>query len=267
MSDTLEKKSKKRLLPHQKYLRKRKEKKELIKQEQLDKLQKILYQQVDQSKNRLEEKLPIDKEESISTQDIINDEKLESGEIDKLVEKGEWENDERLKEELLAQQKYHQEQLELTQKENSLQDEIEILKRTKITNDFMFQIMNYETERQNGRTLNILVKYRYAIDPEKFYSHDQVCVPNYIPIRQLILNDILDYDKYSKDIFWEVLGYSIAKEVYLTYKLIGTSIQIQVEPSFNISPVEPGVHGCITTIGDMSPWDNVVPYQPKPGIL
>ena len=240
----------KRLLPHQRYLLKRKQRKELKQQEKLDKLEKYLYQ--------LGVKQPEKKPQEATDEEQL----MESKEIDKLVEEKEHEEEESLKQELLTQQKYHQEQLTLAQQQSSPHDES--LTRSKITNDFMFQIMHYETERQNGRTLNILVKYRYAIDSNQL---DQSSLPNYIQVRQLILNDIVDYKKYPQDLFWEILSFSIAKEVFLTYKLVGISLQIQVEPSFNISPVEPGVHGCITTIGDIDPWDNVVPYQPKPGIL
>lgn len=141
--------------------------------------------------------------------------------------------------------------------------------KLQVKTDFLLQIMKVRTDRQAGRLVNFFVNYRYTNTICR--QLDQGCIPptmhDYMAIRQTILDEFNDVTKYPLSIFWEYLLYKITKHVYRKFDLRAISIQLQIEPSYNVSPIEPGFHSAIVTIGPIEPLADIVPYAANDGFL
>ena len=135
--------------------------------------------------------------------------------------------------------------------------------------DFLLQIMKVCTPRQSGRLVNIFVNYRYSGKICKQLDEGKIPdgVHDYMAIRGEILEEFNNMVKYPPEIFWEFLLYKITKHVYRKFNLHAISMQLQIEPSFNIHPIEPGFHSAIITIGPIEPLADIVQYDPNPGFL
>ena len=138
-----------------------------------------------------------------------------------------------------------------------------------VRTDFLLQIMKVKTERQSGRLVNIFVNYRYS--GKICRQLDQGRIPedmhDYMLIRQTILSELNDFEKYPINVFWEYLAYKITKFIYRKFNMHAISMQLQIEPSFNVFPIEPGFHSAIVTIGAIEPLADIVPYTPNEGFL
>ena len=141
--------------------------------------------------------------------------------------------------------------------------------KLEVKTDFLLQIMKIKTDRQSGRTVNIFVNYRYTGKVCK--QLDEGKIPNemqdYTSIRQCIMEEFNNFEKYPIAVFWEYLAFKITKYIYRRFGLEAISMQLQIEPSFNIYPIEPGFHSAIVTIGPIAPLADVVPYTPNEGFL
>lgn len=141
--------------------------------------------------------------------------------------------------------------------------------KLQVKTDFLLQIMKVSTPRQSGRLVNIFVNYRYTnricrqLDEGKIPDglHD------YTAIRNEVLTVFNDTNMYPLEIFWEFLLYKIAKHVYRKFDLLAISIQLQIEPSFNTHPVEPGFHSAIITIGPIEPLAGIIFYEKSDGFI
>ncbi|BDD11242.1 hypothetical protein FUAX_36740 [Fulvitalea axinellae] len=115
--------------------------------------------------------------------------------------------------------------------------------------EFMFQVLNRKTQRQGGQKVNLFVKYKYDSHNEKLY-------PDYRKVRTTCIKYIQPSEKLPKDEQWEIITRKMAREVMDKYPVKAISIQWQTFP--NEKPegdalYEPGFHGSIYTIGDITP--------------
>lgn len=114
-------------------------------------------------------------------------------------------------------------------------------------NHFQFTIPKYHTTRQSGQTVNIYVRYAYKKDlPTSKY-------PDYRILRTKILKYMEPSDEFPADIFWEILATHMGKELMKDFPLEGVSIQLIVLDNPNPDSYEPGDHGPIFTIGNITP--------------
>ncbi|WP_133128306.1 hypothetical protein [Legionella nagasakiensis] len=114
-------------------------------------------------------------------------------------------------------------------------------------NYFQFQIQQYHTQRQNGQTLNVYV--RYALKDGLEFSQ----YPDYIPIRAAVLDYLEPTAELPADVYWEVIAERIGNTLYDNFPVKGVSIQLLVFPNEQAQPYEPGFHGPIYTKGKIEP--------------
>ena len=113
--------------------------------------------------------------------------------------------------------------------------------------EFQFQMLGVETPRQEGRVLNLFLRYRY---PSHLAASEY---PDYRVIRDEVLEFIRVRPAEPGDEFWEVLNGHLARHVFEKFPLKGLSIQIQVQPTANAKLDEPGFHSSIVTLGRVTP--------------
>lgn len=126
-------------------------------------------------------------------------------------------------------------------------------------NYFQFQIQQYHTQRQNGQTLNVYVRYALKDGLERSQY------PDYIPIRAALLSYLEPSEELPADAYWEVIAERIGNALYERFPIKGVSIQLLVFPNEQAQPYEPGFHGPIYTKGKIEPlnvnppivWDTV----------
>lgn len=121
-------------------------------------------------------------------------------------------------------------------------------------NYFQFQIQKYHTQRQTGQTLNVYV--RYALKP----GLPQTDYPDYIPMRQVVLNYLEPTDELPAHVFWEIIAQKIGDELYEKFPVEGISVQLMVYPSEEGHMYEPGYHGPIYTKGNINPLQVDPPF-------
>lgn len=125
----------------------------------------------------------------------------------------------------------------------------------KVHNDFQFQIQKYHTQRQTGQILNVYVRYALKKGlPTKDY-------PDYIPMRQVVLNYLEPTAELPANVFWEIVAQKIGDELYATFPIEGVSVQLLVFPSEEGHMFEPGFHGPIYTKGKIKPLNVDPPVQ------
>lgn len=112
-------------------------------------------------------------------------------------------------------------------------------------NYFQFQIQQYHTQRQTGQTLNVYVKY--ALKP----GLDASQYPDYVPMRQVVLNYLEPTEELPANVFWEIIAQKIGDELYNKFPVEGVSVQMMVFPSEPDHMYEPGFHGPIYTKGNI----------------
>ena len=115
--------------------------------------------------------------------------------------------------------------------------------------EFQFQVLDVKTPRQYGRTLNLVIRYRYRED----VSSSQY--PDYRIIRREALEFLRIRASEPANEYWEVLNGHLAQHLFDSFPLQGISSQIQVLPDPNPELDEPGWHSSIVTIGEVQAID------------
>lgn len=114
-------------------------------------------------------------------------------------------------------------------------------------NYFQFEVANYHTTRQRGQTLNLYVRYAYK------ENLDTSLYPDYRKLRDQAMKYLEPTAKYPANVYWEILATQLGNDLMRNYPLSAISVQMEVldNPAGN----EPGTHGPVYTLGDISPLD------------
>lgn len=114
-------------------------------------------------------------------------------------------------------------------------------------NYFQFEIANYHTTRQSGQTLNVYIRYAYKP------NLDTKLYPDYRKLRAQAMKYLEPTTDLPINVYWEIIATQLGKELMREYPLAAISVQLEVldNPTGN----EPGTHGPIYTLGDITPLD------------
>ena len=115
--------------------------------------------------------------------------------------------------------------------------------------EFQFQELDLKTARQYGRTLNMVIRYRYR----EGLSSSQY--PDYRIIRREALDFLRIRASEPANEYWEVLNGDLARHLFKSFPLQGITSQMQVKPTPNSELDEPDWHSSIVTIGAVTPID------------
>lgn len=124
-------------------------------------------------------------------------------------------------------------------------------------NVFQFQINGYHTQRQSGQTLEIYV--RYALKDSIEYS----AFPDYLDLRKIVLTYLEPTKELPVNTYWEIIAAKIGDDLAAHFPLSGVSVQILVHGNETGEIYEPGFHGPIYTIGDVTPLSQIVTFTHK----
>ena len=120
---------------------------------------------------------------------------------------------------------------------------------TKLHQEFQFQALDVKTPRQYGRTLNLVIRYRYRDGlPASQY-------PDYRIVRREALGFLRIRASEPANEYWEVLNGHLVQHLFDSFPLQGVTSQMQVVPEPNPEVEEPGWHSSIATIGEVQPID------------
>jgi hypothetical protein len=143
------------------------------------------------------------------------------------------------------------------------------------TQDFTFVVSHFNSTRQWGKCLNIIVKYRYL--PGTTANSTGGGYLDYREMRKLALVLAQPTQDYPMNVQWEAVNHALVDEILLRYgsQITAVSSQMQVLHEMNLYIDEPGNHGSIVTVGDISPnnepWINAFRYdctqEPGPGAI
>ena len=141
--------------------------------------------------------------------------------------------------------------------------------------DFSFVVSHFNSTRQWGKCLNIIVKYRYL--PGTRANSTGGGYLDYREMRNLALILAQPTEAYPMEVQWEAINYALVHEIMLKYRsqITAVSSQIQVLTEMNVHIKEPGNHGSIVTLGNIAPsnepWINAFRYdctqEPGPGFM
>ncbi len=118
------------------------------------------------------------------------------------------------------------------------------------TQEFSFAVSHFNSSRQWGKCLNIIVKYRY-MPADKAMSFD------YRPIQQLTVKLAQPTASLPMNSEWEDINMELVSQVFTRFNVTAVSSQIQVMQEINNKIWEPGNHGSLITMGD-------IPAIPEP---
>ena len=136
------------------------------------------------------------------------------------------------------------------------------------TQDFVFIVSHFNSSRQFGKCLNIVVKYRYS--PGTKANSTGGGYLDYREVRRLALKFAQPSTALPIGVQWEVINEELAKAIFAKYpsQIKAVSSQIQVLSEVNPYISEPGNHGSVITISDDStfvpleePWVNAFRYD------
>jgi hypothetical protein len=113
--------------------------------------------------------------------------------------------------------------------------------------EFMFQVLDVDTPRQEGQVVDLFVKYRYA---RGLATADY---PDYREVRQRVLDFIKIRPEEPGMEYWEVLDRDLVRQLQKSFPFSGVSVQLRVHPSERPGLSEPGIHAAIATVGDVEP--------------
>lgn len=124
-------------------------------------------------------------------------------------------------------------------------------------NVFQFQINRYHTQRQSGQTLEVYV--RYALKDSVDYS----AFPDYLALRKTVLTYLEPTKELPTNTYWEIIAAKIGDDLAAHFPLSGVSVQLLVHGNETGEIYEPGFHGPIYTIGDVTPLGQIVTFAHK----
>jgi len=112
--------------------------------------------------------------------------------------------------------------------------------------DFSLTVGYYNTSRQYGKCINIIVNYRYI---------STNIALDYKPIRQRALYYAEPTQELPIDAQWEYINLAFVNEIMSTYKesIVAMTSQFQVMSQNSSVIDEPGNHGSTITQGDIIP--------------
>ncbi|HGY5550501.1 MAG TPA: hypothetical protein ACN46R_02425 [Prochlorococcus sp.] len=118
-----------------------------------------------------------------------------------------------------------------------------------VVQEFQFQVINHETPRQEGRKVNLFLRYRYRQDlatteyPDWAKVH--TAAPKFLRVRP----------SQPQDEYWEVLNERLVRDLYSSFPLVGIVSRLQVQPVEHPKSQEtkPIIYSSITTLGEVNP--------------
>lgn len=137
------------------------------------------------------------------------------------------------------------------------------------TQDFVFVISHFNSTRQWGKCLNMIIKYRYI--PGAKANSTGGGYLDYRDVRKLALAEAQPTPKLPIGVQWELINKELVDKILLKYagQITSISSQIQVLSEINPKIQEPGNHGSIVTrYGNdktfkplSEPWINAFRYD------
>ena len=110
-----------------------------------------------------------------------------------------------------------------------------------MVSDFNFAITAYNSSRQYGKCLNVIVSYRY---PDLTHTID------YRQMRNIALQYLEPTKEIPTNSQWEAVNTAYVKDMMKNFNITGISSQFQVQSLNNTFIDETGNHGSIITAGD-----------------
>jgi hypothetical protein len=136
------------------------------------------------------------------------------------------------------------------------------------TQDFAFVVSHFNSSRQFGKCLNVIIKYRYILGTRANSTGGGYL--DYREVRRLVLKFAQPSTKLPMIVQWELINEELVKEIFSKYggQITAVSSQIQVLSEINPDISEPGNHGSIVTIGQdatfvplAEPWINAFRFD------
>ena len=146
-----------------------------------------------------------------------------------------------------------------------LHERIALKQMLSTTQDFAFVVSHFNSTRQWGKCLNIIVKYRYL--PNASANSTGGGFLDYRQMREMALLLAEPTPSFPINIQWEAVNKELVDRIMLRYgnQITSVSSQIQVLSEMNSHIDEPGNHGSIVTRGAMIPleqqWVNGFRYD------
>jgi hypothetical protein len=115
--------------------------------------------------------------------------------------------------------------------------------------NFQFQIQQYATHRQGGQMLNVYIRYglKSGLDKTQY--------PDYRDLRKVVMTYLEPSSDLPENTFWEIIAQKIGNQLYHQFPVAGVSVQLLVFPNESGQIYEPGFHGPIYTIGNITALD------------
>ena len=133
------------------------------------------------------------------------------------------------------------------------------------TQDFAFVISHFNSTRQWGKCLNIVIKYRYVLGTDANSTGGGYL--DYREMREMALKVAQPTEQLPMEVQWEAINTVLVEQIMQRYssQIVAVSSLIQVMAEMNTYIDEPGNHGSIVTRGDISPtnepWINNFRYD------
>ena len=130
--------------------------------------------------------------------------------------------------------------------------------------DFTFVVSHFNSSRQWGKCLNIVIKYRYVPVPVGKLNSTYL---DYREMREMAIKLAQPTPELPINVQWELINQNLVEQIMTRYstRLTAVSSLIQVKNELNIHIQEPGNHGSIITRGDITPtnepWINNFQYD------
>ena len=127
--------------------------------------------------------------------------------------------------------------------------------------DFEFSVLGINTPRQDNKTLNVFVRWRYRPSSTQcpFSATDNTCIQYQLWMRSRILDITLhDFSELGVMAEWERVNLAICRAIWKEYpgqlEALSTSLHVNGDGRSayerGAMPYEPGAHGTTCTIGD-----------------
>jgi hypothetical protein len=147
----------------------------------------------------------------------------------------------------------------------SLNKRIKIKQELSRSQEFTFVVSHFNSTRQWGKCLNIIIKYRYL--PNASANSTGGGYLDYREMRNLATKLAQPTRAFPQNVQWEAINIELVNQIMNKYEsqIIAVSSQIQVLSELNSHIDEPGNHGSIVTDGSIvplnEPWINAFRYD------
>ena len=118
-----------------------------------------------------------------------------------------------------------------------------------VVQEFQFQVINHQTPRQEGRKINLFLRYRYRQDLATTEY------PDWAKVHTAAVKFLRVRPSHPQDEYWEVLNEGLVRDLYSSFPLVGIVSQLQVQPVEHpkSQQTKPVIYSSITTLGEVSP--------------